>query len=110
MSNIWNDREKALEEEYLLSRSHALSALWRGNAGYVQEVLYAGYAGRLYGRSRLITSGTCNPAITGDGAHRRSTDHRKDPQASPSLGPLPARPARPRPAKTWTGLLTVKSL
>jgi len=34
--------------------------------GYEQDVLYAGYAGRLYGCSRLITSGTSNPAITGD--------------------------------------------
>ena len=32
---------------------------------YVQEVLYSGFAGRLYGCSRLITSGTSNLAKTG---------------------------------------------
>ena len=32
---------------------------------YVQEVRYSGFAGRLYGCSRLITSGTSYPAITG---------------------------------------------
>jgi hypothetical protein len=40
-------------------------------AGYVQDVRYAGYAGRLYGCSRLITSGTSNPAITGDAKRRK---------------------------------------
>ena len=34
--------------------------------GYVQDVRYSGFAGRLYGCSRLITSGTSNPAKTGD--------------------------------------------
>ena len=43
-----------------------VSPLWRGDAVYVMEVLYSGYAGRLYGCSRLITSGTSNPALTGD--------------------------------------------
>ena len=33
--------------------------------GYVQDVRYSGFAGRLYGCSRLITSGTSNPAKTG---------------------------------------------
>ena len=32
---------------------------------YVQEVRYTGFAGRLYGCSRLITSGTSYPAKTG---------------------------------------------
>ena len=35
------------------------------NRGYVQEVRYSGFAGRLYGCSRLITSGTSNLAKTG---------------------------------------------
>ncbi len=32
------------------------------NRGYVQDVLYSGFTGRLYGCSRLITSGTSNLA------------------------------------------------
>ena len=35
------------------------------NRGYVQDVLYSGFAGRLYGCSRLITSRTSNLAKTG---------------------------------------------
>ena len=33
--------------------------------GYVHDVLYSGYAGLLFGCSRLIMSGTSNSAITG---------------------------------------------
>ncbi len=35
------------------------------NRFYVHEVWYSGFAGRLYGYSRLITSGTCYLAKTG---------------------------------------------
>ncbi len=35
------------------------------NRGYAQEVLYSGFAGRVYGCSWLITSGTSNLAKTG---------------------------------------------
>ena len=35
------------------------------NRGYVQEVRYSGFAGRVYGCSRLNTSGTSNLVKTG---------------------------------------------